>query len=98
MVSGDAILAGSITVGGAVLAGAWRLSAMLTRLHAVQDEQSKKVDEINTVVSSAALLNGKGDSLVRDVAVIRSDLRTHIANSDITHAALWSALTEPQEH
>lgn len=94
MVSGDAILGATVTVGLAVAAGGWRLASLISRVVTRLDNQDEKVSAINAVVGTAPLLNGKGHELIHDVVVIRDDLRTHIVNSDTTHAALWSALTE----
>lgn len=102
MVSGDAILGATALVGVSVLTAGWRLASQLARIGARLDNQDEKVSGIAEVVSGASLLNGKGDALVRDVAVMkndlreqRDDLRQHLVNSETTHAAMWGALRYP---
>lgn len=92
MVTGDAILGATSAVGLAVLVGGWKLASMLSRIETRQDNQDDKLVSINTVVGNAALLNGKGEALLRDVASMKGDLRQHIVNSDSTHAAMWTAI------
>lgn len=94
MVSGDAILAATSVVGVAVLTGGWRLASMLSKLQTRLDTHDEKLTGINTVVSSAAILNGHGDKLVRDVAEMKDDLRRHITNDEATQSALWAAVLD----
>lgn len=59
--------------------------------------QDTEISRIQELLRSAPLLNGKGDMLVRDVGEMKEDMRRHLANSELTHAALWAAIRDSEK-
>lgn len=62
------------------------------------EEFAVTLKTVTEKLNTAALLNGKGDQLIADVAETRLLLNSFRADSDRVHAALWAAIVETGRH